>query len=320
MLPQVRQFLCDSLTRTGQMDASESVYFARELENIRGRLLEVKYPANKAFDFLPMATDIDAVDDLVTQRVSDMVGSADLGSDYSTVGPTAEVFETESSSFIRPIKNGYGYSFHDALRSAKYRKALPERLAMGCRRAMANKVDDILLLGDGTGRYLGLTGLFKLSGTDTYATPAGVSTSKTWALKTSAEILADLCAPFRQIINGTKEAFAGNRLILPVSSLEQIKDRTMGDGNNKSILQEFKERRPEVTVLTSLKLETAGTSSTKRAMAYCADSEVVEGYLPVEFRQQAPQVEGYRIVTYCDARIGGVKIHQPKAVCYFDEI
>lgn len=320
MNPNLRQFTIDSFVRSGHLDAAESAFFARELEKVRERLFEVKYPENKAFSFLPMATDIDPADDLVTIRKGDMVGAADLGSDYSTSGPSANVFESEESSFIRPIKAQYAYSFHDARRSARYNKRLPERLAMACRRSIANKLDDVLLLGDGTAAYLKLYGLFKLSGTSTYSTPAGVSTSKTWALKTSTEILADLCAPFTQVIVDTKEAFPPDRLILPVSSLEQITTRTMGDGNSKSILQEFKERKPGVTILTSIKLETAGTASSKRAVVYKADPEVVEGYVPVEFEPLAPALEGYNVVTRCHARTGGVSAHHPKAICYMDEI
>jgi hypothetical protein len=324
--PRYRK-LCETLCEMGvfgdasmRADAAESVYFARELETIRTKLHEVKYPENKAFTFMSIAQDIDPADDTFTDRTSDMVGSADLGSDYSMVGPNAEVFDREESAFIRPIKNGYQYSFHDALRSARYNKRLPERKAMAARRAIANKLDDVLLLGDGTAPYLKLRGLFKLSGTDTYATPvSAVTGSKTWALKTPLEILADLTTPFRQIIVNTKEAWAGNRLILPVSGLEQLKDRTMGDGNNKSILQEFKERRPEVTIQTSIKLETAGTANSRRFVAYNDDSEVVEGIVPVEFEQLPPQVFGYNIITLCHARTGGVRNGHPKAVCYGDE-
>ncbi len=316
------RFVCDSLVAQGHMDASESVYFARELEHIRAALMEVKYPNNKAFEFVPLSNDVSPVDDQLTIRKGDMVGSAALGSDYSTLGPTAEVFETEESFYIRPIKNGYGYSFHDARRSAQYNKRLPERLAMAARRAIANLLDDILLIGDGTSTYLKLRGLFRLTGTDTYTTPAGVSGSKTWALKTSAEVLADLCAPFTQIITTTKEQLPANRLILPVSSHELLQNRTMGDGNNKSILQEFRERRPGVDIKTSIKLESVGGvgGSGKRTVTYRADSEVVEGIVPVEFEQLAPQIEGYRVVTLCHARTGGVVAHHPKAICYSDEI
>ena len=136
MNPNIRQYVCDALQRAGYGDASESMYFTRELEKVRERLLEVKYPENKAFSFLPMASDIDAADDVVTNRKGDMVGSADLGSDYSMMGPSANVYESEESSFIRPIKNSYAYSFHDARRSARYNKRLPERLAMADRKSV----------------------------------------------------------------------------------------------------------------------------------------------------------------------------------------
>ncbi len=314
------RFVCDSLVRQGHLDASESVYFARELENIRARLYEVKYAENKAFDFMPLATDIDPSDDQWTERISDQVASATLGSDYSEVGPSANVFDVEESGYIRPLKNSYAYSFHDARRSAKWNKRLPERLAMATRRGMADKLDNILLLGDGTATYLKLYGLFALTGTDTYTTPAGLSGSKTWALKTSLEVLADLCGPPTQIVTNTKEIFPANTMILPVSRLEHIKNRTMGDGNSRSIFEEFRLRRPELTIKTSIKLETAGTNSTCRVVTYRADSEVLEAIVPVEFEQLPPQQDGYVIRTLCHARTGGVRCRHPKAVNYMDEI
>jgi hypothetical protein len=78
-------------------DASESLFFARQLEYIRPGLFEVLYPEFEAKKFLPMETAIAPGAEIYTYRAIDKVGRAQLIKSYANDPPRVDVLGKEAT-------------------------------------------------------------------------------------------------------------------------------------------------------------------------------------------------------------------------------
>lgn len=309
--------------RFDNMDSDLSAFFPRELESIRAVVLEVQYGALKAAMWVPMKTDIDPGAEVYTYRATDMVGVAELASDLSEDGPTVDVKGSEVTSAIRSMKSKYAYTIQEARNSKMANKGLDIRKATAARRAIAQTTDKVMLIGDGTAAYLGLRGLFKLTGTDTYTVPNGAGGSKLWSLKTPDEMVLDMHRMVHQVPESTNEVEEVDTMLLPTTMYRDASSRKMGPNTDTTVLQHFMntmkaEGKPDFTVGASPRLNTASGTSGFRAVAYKRDPDKLEGILPVAFEQFAPQFNGYRVTTHCHGRIGGVIVYFPKSVIYGD--
>lgn len=300
--------------QSSRMDADTTAFFGRQLETVRAGLFEVLFPELKGMNFVPVNTSVNPGAEIFTYRWFEETGTAEFTSGYGQRGPRADIAGHEASSPIRAIVDSYGYSFQEVRAAMMAGLPLQAAKANAARKAIAQKMDDIMLLGDGTLAYGGLTGLFKLSGTCT-ATTAG-----TWGSLLPDAIIAEMNELVDTISTTSKGIHEANTLLLPLSTYRYLSSTRMGDGSDATILSFFKANHPGVAVDWSVKLETAGTGGAKRAMAYVKSPDMLEAIVPVAFEQFAPQEVGFEQVTDCHARMGGVVCYYPKSVCYMDSI
>lgn len=294
-------------------DAGENAYFARQLETIRARILEVQYGPLKSAGQIPMNVEADPGAETFTYRTEDMVGAAQLVADMADDGPTVDVKGEEVSSRIRSAKDKYIYTIQDVRGSRLSGRDLPMSKAKAARKAIAQLIDNVMLLGDGTPRYLGLRGLYNLASTNTKALTTGAGGNTTWASKTADEILEDMFNMCDEISNDTKEAFECTDMHLPLAEFNRIARTRLGPDTSETVLGYFMKTRAAAG--KPCRVESTSKQSTK-IVAYCRDSDVLEGVLPIAFEQFAPQYAGAKIITECHGRTGGVVVYHPQAVCY----
>jgi len=302
----------------GRMDASESAYIARQLEFMRQGVLEVKYPALKGAMLVPIDTSIDPGAASYTYQVYDMVGTALVCADLSTDPPRVDVKGSESNQVIRSVICAFGYSIQEARAAAFAKAPLIPRRAMAARDITERTLDDIWFNGN---TVMGLKGLLNLSGTTTYTVVNGAQGFQSWDKKTPDEIVADLNGIVNKIVSDTKEIYAPDTILLPLTAYTLISSKRMGDADPNTILSHFLRNSPYVTnVFATHKSETAGANSSRRMVCYRRDPNVLTGLLPQPFEMLPPQQDKYEVVTPCHARTGGVVVFQPLAIAYGDAI
>ena len=311
--------------RFDNMDASENVFFSRQLESIRAAAFDVAYPELKGFSLVPPKTDIHPGAEQYTYRVFDKVGKATLSSDLSDRGPRVDIKGFEVTSKIRSLKDSYGYSIQETRNAMMAGLDLSGRKAKAARDAIATAMDDLILLGTASSvesaSAAGLLGLFTLTGTQTYTVPNGSGGSTLWTTKTPDEIVQDMLGLVFQIYQNSNMVEVPDTLVLPLARKGLVSSTRMGDGSNQTILSHFLEVNGMVkTVEFSQKLNSNGAWTGCRAMAYTNVAEKVESIIPVEFEQLAPQFDGYEVLTHCHARIGGTVCYFPGSVGYADNI
>lgn len=319
-------------------DASESLFFARQLEYIRPGLFEVLFPDLEAKKFIPLETTIAPGAELFTYRAFKKVGRAQMIKQYSNDAPRADIQGIEATQQIRALAVSYGYNMQELRAAMMAQLPLDVKKAMAARYAMALLVDEIFFYGhadvtavqqtaghDAGGLEGGLVGLANLSNTTSFTTPTGGQSSQLWRRKTPDEMVADMHGVVNNVVKQTFGIHRPDSMLLPLAAYNMAATRRMGDGSNQTVLDFFLSTSPYVkNVDPTYRLDQARSSNwsgtTGRAVVYEKNPDRLAGLLPLEFEQLPPQQLGFEIRTICHARIGGVVAYYPGSISYMDNI
>lgn len=301
------------------MDAAESAFLDKQLNVIRAKTYDIKYPQLKAREFIPVDNSLPPGAETVTYHQYDAVGQARLLASYAGDLPRADVYANQFTSQIRGIGASYGYNIQEVRAAQLAGTPLEQRKANAARRAVEEKIEALAKTGDSAN---GLGGFLNASGVTTYTPPSdGTGASAEWDDKTPDQIVRDMHGIAKKIVEDTKEMEVPDTLLLPLSSYGKVATTRMGDGSDATILDFFLKTSPYIkTVMPWQALETAGANSTKRMVAYRRDPDVLQLVIPQEFEQFPPQQRGLEIVTPCHARCGGVVVYYPLAIAFGDGI
>jgi hypothetical protein len=299
------------------MDANESVFFNRELDRVKASSYDVQYPELKGRSMVPVNSEADPGMEYVRYEQFDEVGVAQVVASYSDVIASADV---KGQEFVSPVK-GYATSFKYNLQeiraSARAGKRLEERKAKAARGAWERALDTVIWNGDSTHGLLGL--LNQPSANTCTLASDGTGGLATWASKTPDQVVRDLNAMAFCGVNLTNEIEIPNTMLLPPTADQFISSTRMGDGSDKTIKEFFLGQNEYIkTIKTSIKLETAGSGSTRRAVIYNPSPDKLECVVPQEYEMLDPERDGFSWKTICHARTGGVLAFYPMSITYAD--
>jgi hypothetical protein len=286
------------------------------------RYQDIQYPS-----LVPVDTSAPEWIQSVTYFSMDAVGQAQwfsgLAHDVPKVELTREKFETTVSM----AAIGYGYTLEE-LGTAQLlgMNLTPDKAAMA-RRAAEEKVENIAFVGDTKKGYTGLVN--SATPTATTAPADGTGSATTFASKTPDQVLRDINGQITGIFTGTLGAEIADTILLPYSVLLDLSTRRIDTVNQTTIL-EWVERNNIYTRTTGGQLmirgvfgflDTAGSGSTKRMVAYRRSPEVLKFHMPMPFRfLPAWQTGPIKFDVPGIFRVGGVDIRRPKAMRYLDGI
>lgn len=304
--------------RYDNLDASESLFFNRSLEQVKARAYEVQYPEFRARDLIPVATDVDPDVSVITYREYDQVGSAKVIAGYSDDLPRVDVFGRETQATVRDLGDSYGYNVSEIRKARREGSNLEQRKANAARRAIEQLIEDIAISGDST---YNLVGLNNVPNAQTYTVPNGAGGSATFALKTNDEILADLFGIGDTAVTNTRSKLKPNVLLLPQAQASLIARRRLDTNGTVTLLQYFLANSQHIKRIEVWdRLDGAGTGGVDRMIAYPLDPNVLELVIPREFEQLPGQPRNLEIVVPCLARTGGVLVYQPMGIVYGEGI
>lgn len=295
----------------------DSVFFSRELELISQEIAMTKYADLDAEKLLPNRIQVPEGVDTYTWKLFDMRGAAVPMSGSDSGAPLAQIEGEEMSAYLQSFKIAYGWDVEEIAKARHTGLALDPMRAEAARRALAEKMNYVALLGHSN---KSIKGLFNLATTRTYTVPdkAASGTNTKWTVATADEILTDMFAMVDDIPDNSANIESPKRLLLPHARLRLISRTPRTSTDSKTVLQYFMENRPGVEVMGANLLDTAGAGSTMRAVAY--DPAQVKWLVSVPFNQLPPQVQGFRTVVNAYGRFGGVITSYPKSVLYADDI
>ena len=125
------------------LDANESIFFARELEYIKKRTYDIRYPEYKATAMIPVSGEAGPGATSITYQSFDRVGIMKIIANYADDLPRSDVFGVEYSVPVKSLGGSYGYSIQEIRSAAMAGKPLTARKANATRQSYEQKVNQI---------------------------------------------------------------------------------------------------------------------------------------------------------------------------------
>ena len=319
------------------LDSHESIFFSRQLEFIKSKVYEKKYPELKALRLISVTTETPAGAKYVTWRVYDAIGVAKLIANYADDLPRVDVTGEEYHATIRTLGDAYGYSIDD-IKSAQYAgMPLESKKANAARMAIEQALERLAWFGDATANIPGffynpnvshlLAADAVAHGTDTrWCTAAGVPT------KTPDEVLQDMNNAVNQVWTATMGIHQANTMLLPLVQYAQIASRPRSTTSDTTILEFFKRTHPEITLIEPVNqcgdlvgnghaaVIGGAVDSTSIMVVYKRDPDVVELEVPEMFNQLPAEARNLEFIINCMAKFGGAIFREPLACAIMEGI
>lgn len=304
------------------LDSNQTAFLERELTQLRAREFDVQLPDLLARSFVPIATDIDPTTDLYEYKVWRHTGKAKVVANAADDAPIIEVGASPRQGKVYKLRAAYQWDIEELALAASRGIPLSGRKMRAARREIEEGIDEMLAHGYTTQpgeAGLLTTGLLNHPDVEGNAYARVEQFSKWTEASDPDNILDDLQKPVTAVLVDTKMAFRSLTMLLPVEQFALISQKKVGVDNHTSILKAFLENNPYVTeVQPWFRCDEIGQNSTGRAVVFAKSDEVLEGVVPQEYTELAPQARNEAFIVNVSAKCGGVKVYRPDAVRYAD--
>lgn len=307
---------------TFRSDAGESIWFARQLDYVKGQAYDVKRPPLAAMQLFPIANDIPEGALTVTYRQYDSVGAAKLIASYSDDLPRSDVKAREFTSPIRGIGISYGYNTREIRHARMAGVPLDTKKMMAARLGHDETINRLAWFGDADA---GIPGFLTNPNIPGYAVPAdgagGGGSSKLWVNKTADQVIRDMNGIVNQVYTQSKTVHRANELWVPPSQYAYISSTPRSATSDTTILEFFLRSNPFVQrVVPVLELQGALSGPLDTMVAIDNNVENYQMVVPMMFRQYSPQERNLEWVIPCESETGGVIFTYPFAAALADSI
>ena len=172
---------------------SATVFFARELDQVKTKTYDKQYPELSALSYFPITSEVNEGAETTTYYSYDITGMAAIINNYATDLPRVDVQGESHTASIKSVGDSYGYNVQEMRASRMAGKSLDARKGAAARRASDYMVNKIAFAGD---KKHNLVGIFS-DGTDIplyTLSEVEVDGKKytDWAHKTADQILDDI--------------------------------------------------------------------------------------------------------------------------------
>lgn len=304
--------------RFTNLDAGESIFFARELEYIKAQVYDIKFPELKARLLFPIDFTVNAGAQTITYEQYTQVGVAKIISNYADDLPRADVKGTEFTSRVRTIASSFGYNYDEVQAASMAGKPLAPKKANAAKRAHMVLENKIAFFGDSTHNLQGFLTNANIS--EVTLAADGTGSAKTFASKDADKMLRDLNSLFTTVHDVSKGVEHADTLLIPITQFNLMAVTRIAN-TGISVMKWFLENSPHCKeVIWVNEMKGAGASGTDRMVAYRRDPMAIEMIVPSEFKQLPVQEKNLEYIVPTHHRFGGVLIYYPLSVAFADGI
>lgn len=307
------------IQNSGRLDANESLFFARQLEYIKAQTYDIKRVPLGAMTLMPVSTSTPEGATTITYRQYDTVGIAKVIANYGNDLPRADVVGKEFINPIRTIANAYGYNTQE-IRSAQFAGVnLTGKKANAAARAHYEKINQLAFSGD---VEHGLPGFLTNPNIPSVTLAAdGTGSSKTFASKTSAQIVRDVNLLINQVIIQSKGFHRPNQVWLPITAYTQmLSTQNSINAGDTTIMGFLRANFPGIEFKSVIEMTGAGAGGVDRMYAMDNSMDNWQLELPMMVKTSAPQAQGLEFVVPMESRFAGVIVEYPLAFAYADGV
>lgn len=295
------------------LDSAETMFFQRELEQVKAKSYDVLKAPLKAFELIPVDSTTAPGAKTVTYEQYDSTGIAKIISNYADDLPTADVKGKEFHSTIKAIGNSYVYS-KDDIRAAQFAgKPLNQRKANAAVEAHRQLMNKLAFFGDAE---YGIQGLLTNSNIPSAPVVAGAATTLTWATKTPDEILKDLNSAVSDMLDLTKGVEVPNTIVMPIAQYNHIATTARSANSDTTILEFFKGNNPGVEVMWATELKGAFAGSTDGFIVYNRNPDKLFLEVPLMTEMSPAQEKGLAYSVSVESKFGGCIVPYPLSLSF----
>lgn len=320
----------------GHMDAQSAPIWAEKMRHTYAKVLETIYPEYAAAngEVAEIDTEIDPASTEAEYFRVDQTGFADWIDDDGHMIPGGSMTAKRYTLRHAEIGHEYKVNFFDLERAQKAKLALQPLKAKNAKRTHDAKTNWVWLMGDSA---KALPGFLTHPNIPRVLAPLNAGTSsRLWANKTNAEILADLALVIDQVPVQTIRAFYAAIVYMPLQLMQICKNRQVGgDTNNygsKNLWEYIKEQysgddtgqgKIEFRILNECsaafrsnpvtQTDDSGLSGDCIMVCPPRDRDVWAFLRSRPFSTRPPQQIKFSMVHTTHSKIGGCKVTQPMA-------
>lgn len=301
------------LKKYQNLDADESIFFERELEKLKAKTYDLKYPELKARTLLPVSFEAGPGAETIAYEQYSQFGMAKLIANYADDLPRADIGAKKFSSPVKSAGMSYGWNLQEVRAAAMAGKSLVSRKASAAKRGHMALENSIAWFGN---TETGLPGLITNANISTVVLPAdGTGSSILWSTKTPDQIIRDINLMTRTVHSVSKGVEFANTLLLPLEQYNLIYDTPRSAQSDLSIAKWVLGNNPHLVAIDWLEeLNGTGAGSTDQMLVYNRNPEKLTLEIPQDFEQLPVQERGLEYVVPTHHRVGGVIVYYPLSV------
>ena len=305
-------------------DAADNFYLQQELEVISSEVNRIEYQDLSYMQVFPLVFDNPPPGAKTYSYIDLDYAGMKVGRSYNDDGGTVNVKRTKNPTNICTRTKVYGFDVGDMQRMRLTGQPLDRELAIASRDVLERTVNDLCWNGDDEESIPGFLTNADIPSAAVADGAVGGGTAKTWAAKTTAEIIKDIRTCYQSIITATKgkagkgRAMAPNAMLLAATHYAELALRPRDTGTDETLLG-FLERAlqrlsPGFQIISCEELVGSGSGATDEFVLYRRDPRVLGQVYPLPYTEQPPEDEGFMVKIRCHIQHGGVVVRQPLAI------
>ena len=316
--------MSDNTNNVQLLDAQGSIFFNRELEQVKAKAYEVKYPELTYTTAFDVSNEINPGAQEIVYEIYDRRGEAKIVQGPANDIPRADADGREERIPVRTLASMFGYTV-DEIEAARFvGKPLEQRRANAARKAIEEKMNNLTWFGDADS---GLIGFFTASLIDSaQAAATGTGSSRAFADKSGTLIEADINGVLSTIFENSKGLERPNRVGLPLAQWNLIMTKNMGTGTDTTVAQYIVQNSPFLTSVdqfVAIPQLSSGDNPTKSVdcmIVWTKSPDKVQVEIPQDTMFMPVQQVGLEYQTIARARFGGLNYYYPKSAYILTDI
>jgi hypothetical protein len=301
-------------------DMEPNTHVVGQLAFLETQALAAEYEPRKYQELLGPCITSEAGEwaETVLYRITDRTGKGKRINPSGNNMPMADVATSQASVSVAGGGIGYSYNTQEVRASARFQTPLPMDRQTAAVEGCLDHLDDVALKGEAESNF---QGLFSYSGVDA-ATRASAAV---WDAASADTILSDINVLLGNVYSKSKTIHPPSHLVVPPSRIVLLtkprsttSDTMVWDYIQKNNLYTKITGKPLTIVPGTTYLETAGGSSSKRAMAFTPAPTNLKFHLPMTQRFGSPQQQMLTFVVPSEYRYGGLDFKKKYTAEYMD--
>lgn len=301
------------------LDSKELAFWKRQLEYIKSRIIETKYPRLYARQMFPVSAEGGEGVKSITYQIWDEVGEAQFIAAYAGDIPRADVSSREVTSPVHRMAESFGMSLDEIKAARRTGVNLDFRKGAAVRNGHEELLNRTAFYGNS---LLNLMGLFAHPNI-----PNGAAPHLDWDDSvdpaTPDEILACFKAGLEAVRSTTNGMEVINAIRVPASIFQHLALTKMSDVDSTTVLEWLKTKLAALGVTEIAQYNEgvdvtmlAGSTVTARDVItyYNNSPETLELSIPEDIDFLEPERQGLEEVTIGTMTTGGLIVYAPKAI------